>query len=144
MIEIQTASDETIGSEITQQDTEPERPDHLVVQVSKTNTQIIHRETQLHATGVENRDTSVQGAQYQRCIATYAEHQTTAPGLAEGTTVPTTAHPTATAAQNTIPQPPHLKAKQMDCLHQRERARQYTHRYQELLTTQIQQISQQL
>ena len=46
VIEIQPASDETIGSEITQQDTEPERPDHLVVQVSKTNTQIIHRETQ--------------------------------------------------------------------------------------------------
>ena len=117
---IQTASDETIGSEITQQDTELERPEHLVVQVSKVNTQITHREIRLHATDVENRDTSVQGAQYQRCIAIYAEHQTMAPGLAEGTTVPTTARLTAAAAQNTIPQPPHLKVKQTDCLHQRE------------------------
>ena len=144
MTEKQTASDETIGSEITQQDTELERPEHLVIQVSKVNTHITHREKQLHATDVENRDTSVQGAQYQRCSATYAEHQTTAPGLAEGTTVPTTAHPTAAAALNTTPQPPHLKVKQMDCLHQRERAPQYTPQYQELLTTQIQQISQQL
>ena len=141
---MRTASEETIGSEITQQDMELERPEHLVVQVSKVNTHITHKETQLHATDAENRDTSVQGARYQRYIATYAEHQTMAPGLAEGITAPTTAHLTAAAVQNTTPRPPHPKVRQTDCLHRQEQARQYILRYQELLTTQIQQILQQL
>ena len=35
--EILTWSDETLGNETTHQDTELERPDHLVVQVSKVN-----------------------------------------------------------------------------------------------------------
>ena len=142
--EMRTASEETIGSEIIQQDMELERLEHLVVQVPKVNTHITHQETQLRATDAENRDTSVQGAQYQRYIATYAEHRTTAPGLAEDITAPTTAHLTAAAAQNTTPQPPHLKVRQTDCSHQQERARRYILQYQELLTTQIQQISQQL
>ena len=108
------------------------------------NSHITHREIQSHATDAENRDTSVQGVWYQRYTVAIAEHQTMVPGPAEGTTTPTTAHQTATAAQNTTLRLPHHKVRRTDCLHPQERAWQYILRYQGLQSTQRQRISQQL
>ena len=118
--ETQTANEETIGNKIKQQAMELARLEELVVQVSKMNIHSTHREIQSRATDAENRVTSVQDVWYQRYTAPFAEHQTMVPGLAEGTTLQTTAHQTATAVQNTIPRLPHHKAKQTDCSHLQE------------------------
>ena len=81
------------------------------------NTHITPKEVQSHATDAENRDTSGQGAWYQRYTAISAEQQTMAPGPAEGTITPTTAHQTATTAPNTIPWLLHHKVRQTGCSH---------------------------
>ena len=138
------ANEGTIGNKVKQQAMELARPEELVIQVSKTNTHIIHREIQSHATDAENRVTSIQDAWYQRYTAAFAEHQTTVPGLAGGTTTPMTTHLTATAAQDITPRLPHHKVRQTDCLHLQERVRLYSLQYQALQPTQIRQISQQL
>ena len=96
------------------------------------------------ATDAESKDTSVRDAQYQKYTAQCVGHQTTVPEHAKDTTTPTTTPQTVTATQNTTQQPLHHKAKQTDCSHPREQARQYTHRYQGQPTTQIRRMSLQL
>ena len=108
---------EVIGATPMEQGMELARPEQLVVQVSKMNIHNTHREAQSRATDAASRDTSAQHVLYRRCTATIVEHQTMAPELAKGTTIPTAAHQTAIAARDTTPHHPHHRAKQTDCSH---------------------------